>query len=226
MERLAANLENEVLEQLDEIWDEVEDRLDEGLSSIEEGNFWRRLGEAFELALLALLGAIIWEGVRVGEEEMRFEVPRDEMNQAILDFTRRYAFDLIRLEGSMSVIRHTREQVRDIFVRWLEDRGSHQDLVAALKPLFGEERARRIAVTETTRLFSWGKLEAWRRGKGVTHKIWETERDEKVCTEICRPLDNTQIPLHEAFVNPLTGERIDAPPAHVDCRCGVMGVIA
>jgi len=47
--------------------------------------------------------------------------------------------------------------------------------------LFGRQRARRVAVTEVTRVYAAGNEEAWRATGYVTGKRWMTARDERVC---------------------------------------------
>jgi hypothetical protein len=86
---------------------------------------------------------------------------------------------------------------------------------------FGEERALRVAVTETTRAYAEGEKLAGQQLKeehpGVqVIKTWYTNADDLVC-DICGPLDGAEALLDEDFIS--AGEAIDAPPAHVNCRC-------
>ena len=88
-------------------------------------------------------------------------------------------------------------------------------LEAALAPLFGDARARRIAVTEVTRLFARGNQMAWEETGFVNMVKWNTAEDELVCP-VCRPLDGTMIGIGD----------IDAmPPAHVNCRCYITPIV-
>lgn len=80
--------------------------------------------------------------------------------------------------------------------------------------IFGPPRARRIAITETTRMAELAErsaMDVLRRGGVAVQRVWETSEDEKVCP-ICRPLHG--LPSHKwpsAFRN--------GPPGHVHCRC-------
>ena len=86
--------------------------------------------------------------------------------------------------------------------------GPMRDLERRLAPLFGEKRARLIAMTETTRLFALGNEAAY-AASGVVHESeWRTANDERVC-EACAGLLGERWPLG-------TGE---VPPKHPGCRC-------
>lgn len=89
-----------------------------------------------------------------------------------------------------------------------------------LERQFGKSRAETIAATEVTRAIGNGERIAahevatkfgWRLAR-----IWQTERDEKVCP-ICGPLQGKPGP----FIVLSTGftDEIPGPPAHPNCRC-------
>jgi hypothetical protein len=86
-------------------------------------------------------------------------------------------------------------------------------LAALLAFAFGMGRALLIAATEVTRAYTAGVLVyQWLLGHaGVpTVRIWDTAADERVCTQICLPMDGQ--PEREWV--PKSG-----PPAHPNCRC-------
>lgn len=96
------------------------------------------------------------------------------------------------------------------------------ELAGAIAPLrdtlgntFGETRARRIAITETTRAYSQGmniiQRKIGRAGINM-EKVWQTANDEKVCP-ICGPNDGKP----EREWTQVSGP----PPAHPNCRCWV-----
>lgn len=92
----------------------------------------------------------------------------------------------------------------------VSDAAAHGKPVSAvirdLKPLFGPERAKTVAVTETTRLMGAGS-QAIYRAQDVPYWEWMTVNDDLVCP-ICEDLDSTQFSQAEDF-----------EPAHVNCRC-------
>jgi SPP1 gp7 family putative phage head morphogenesis protein len=151
------------------------------------------------------------------------------INQAALDWTvNDYIPSLIRLTGSESVIRTTREGVAELVALW--ERGELPggrglpDLMQALELYFTPQRARRIAVTEATRVYAEANRTAWlnsyadeemTQAKGIVAMRWNTARDERVCP-ICEPLNGKVVLVNGGF--PVEG---GIPPAHPGCRCGL-----
>ena len=212
---------------LQELGVDVTEQLQSDPLAIYDESYWRRLANESEAALSPVFQGVAWEGIQAGEAQMGFEVAWDLLNQDVLDFTNRYTFDLIKLDGDMSIIQHTRDQVRETFEQWQRGELGEQgfpDLVAGLEPLFGRMRAQRIAATEATRLFSWGNQEAWRAGGVVNQKTWKTAADDLVCP-ICMPLNGKTVDLNATFTSDLLPKPISGPPAHVNCRCWLTGTV-
>lgn len=109
--------------------------------------------------------------------------------------------------------------IRRQLAHWIINGGSRHDLIAALTPTFGKERARTIAVTEATRAFTEGAFTTYEQAgfnrrppedsrppahprcrcrpavikdNGMWYYIWLTAADEKVCP-ICSPRNETII---------------------------------
>lgn len=81
------------------------------------------------------------------------------------------------------------------------------------------QRAKSIAITETTEAISQGRQAVWEQLEDqgyvdpvVATKEWITARDERVCP-ICGPLDGLAISVRDSF------DTVGNPPAHVNCRC-------
>lgn len=110
----------------------------------------------------------------------------------------------------------TREALRQALITWVEtgivtpeqQRRGLRTLIDSLEPMFGEARAKRIAATETTRLFAEGNRLAMRDDDSVGGEQWQTARDDKVCPA-CGPRDNLIWPKGQG----------PECPAHVACRC-------
>jgi len=86
-----------------------------------------------------------------------------------------------------------------------------------------EARAKTIARTEVLRATNFASIEAYQQSGVVSAKEWLTALDERTC-ETCLPLDGVVVPLNKSF-NTAVGQ-LDAPPAHPNCRCTTIPVIA
>lgn len=108
----------------------------------------------------------------------------------------------------------TRDFLAKALASWIESGKPLDDLIAKLKPVFGDKRAEMIAATETTRAFAEGNREAWRESGLVDGMRWMTTQDDRVC-EICGPLAGTELSI----------DSTEIPPAHVNCRCWVQPIV-
>lgn len=136
------------------------------------------------------------------------ELYPDELNAAAEDAIRSY-----QTPFTESVRQTTIGLIKDAVLKAREEGGGVEQVLDAISPLFSPDRARTIAVTETTRLFGIG-TQATFRAMGLEYWEWATAEDEAVCP-ICSDLDG------EAF-------DIDTPfaPAHPNCRCYLSPVLS
>ena len=107
-------------------------------------------------------------------------------------------------------------QIRSLIAEWIQNGAPLRELIAALEAtVFSRERAELSAVTEVTRSFFQGNLEAWRASGIITRKQWRAVGDERVCP-ICGNggLNGQASGIDEEFEGGLMG-----PPAHPKCRC-------
>lgn len=100
----------------------------------------------------------------------------------------------------------TVDAVRKAVLEAFANGGGSRYVFQQIKPLFDKVRAKRIAVTETTRLFGLGAVESYRVA-GLVQWEWHTVFDERVC-KICGPLHLQRFPISRIW-----------SPAHVTCRC-------
>lgn len=132
-------------------------------------------------------------------------VNMDAVNADVLAYTRTYVDDWWREIETV-----TRSNMRQAMLTWQEvglgERGL-PDLVDALEPMFGRQRAERIAATEVTNLFDKGNQLAHIEA-GIETEEFQTSRDEHVCPR-CSPLNGKRFGVTE-------GPR---PAIHVNCRC-------
>lgn len=117
----------------------------------------------------------------------------------------------------------TREMIRAQVVQAMQNGDSVQELAGRLKEshAFSNTRARTIARTETAMADNMGNLIGWEETGLVAGKRWITAEDDKV-SEICNTNGKMGvIGLHEHFAH---GGM--TPPAHPNCRCTVVPVLA
>jgi len=122
----------------------------------------------------------IYLGAGLFNQSIGLAVNMDAMNLSVFEFTRNYTtIWLAELEAT------TREGLRQAILTWQESGLGKQglpDLVKSIEPLFGEPRARRIAATETTRVFDLGNKAA-HASAGIEFEIWQTANDDRVRPE-------------------------------------------
>lgn len=96
-----------------------------------------------------------------------------------------------------------------------------QQLIDTLQGPFGAERATRIAVTETTRIFTETTKQAGRANPFTTSFRLLTSADERVCPQ-CGPLHGVVIAKAvDGFAHPELGG-VGWPPFHTLCRCDIV----
>lgn len=140
------------------------------------------------------------------------------VNEAVLDWAKRYTYDLVS-----GITETSKKFLQAVEAEWIESGAPLDVLIDQIKPMFGPVRAEMIAVTETTRVFAAGNLATWRTSGVVKKKQWYTAEDELVCP-MCGPLADTEpIGIDENWLTP--DGAIDGPPAHVRCRCWVQPVV-
>jgi len=129
-------------------------------------------------------------------------------NNAAANWALRYVGRLVRLINDT-----TRQRIQVEVANFIQNQENIGQLKNRLAPLFGEERAHMIAVTETTRAFAEGNEAAWKESGVTEGKRWNTNTDELVCP-LCGPLHGEIVPLNSSF-----SDGTDRPPRHPRCRC-------
>ena len=208
-------------------------------------DFWseekRRMWDKLAPLYVRLLGA----GARSGEQQLpaavRILINWNVFNRDAVDYLRRVKLDWV--DGINDV---TRDRAVGVITDWIEAGEDMPTLQAKLASLFGNDRARRIAVTEVTRTYADGNQLAWRNSGVVGAKRWMTARDERVCP-LCGPLHNTVVGLDDVYIqtprdiagadaSPQSIQRasgllrsngafVGGPPRHPNCRCWLQPVV-
>ena len=176
-----------------------------------------------------LILRILLAGAQGGALELpagaSFLINWDAFNKDAVEYLNKWGLSFLS-----DVNQYTQERTISIIDRWIQT-GEHMSVLEAkLAPLFGAERARRIAVTEVTRMYAEGNLIAWKSTGYVTEKIWRTARDERVCP-ICGPLEGKSVAIDAGWSADNAGNIVADyggllnPPAHVNCRCYLQPVV-
>lgn len=113
----------------------------------------------------------------------------------------------------------TRSMLRQSVTDAMENGVSNDKLAGIIADAyaFSDERAERIARTETAFADVAGNLQAWSDSGQVGKKQWLTADG---CCDDCEALDGVTVDLDDDF--PDGG---DGPPLHPDCRCDVVPVL-
>lgn len=157
--------------------------------------------------------------LRVAVDEVAFEF--DATNPRTTEWITDHTGELI--EGISSA---TRDSIRGLVESAFEEQFDVDELADHIGELLGDDdRAERIARTETMRASNEGLLESWRQAldeeliEGDLKKEWITTPDDRLCP-VCEPLDGEQVGVDETF-----SVGVVTPPAHPNCRC-TMGLSA
>jgi len=116
----------------------------------------------------------------------------------------------------------TRQGLQDLIEAAFTDGMSPADLVQAIREsfLFSADRAETIARTELGMASVAGSLEGWRASGVVEGKQWLLSDDHPEPDE-CDDNDDVEVGLDENFPS---GD--EGPPAHPNCECDVIAVVA
>lgn len=128
------------------------------------------------------------------------------INSDAADWAAKYTGELVK-----SVDANTKRMLKRQVSEWINAGESLEQLIKRISPPFDKKRARRIAVTETTRAYAEANSYIWQKSGVVEGRQWQTAADERVCP-ICGPLHGQTVTLGKAFEGGLTN-----PPAHPNC---------
>lgn len=136
-------------------------------------------------------------------------VSQQQINSALIEYARLY-----RNEWLHAINETTRKTVGDIITNWLQTGDPMSELVKTLSNpelnLFSKIRAKRIAVTEVTRLHAMGNEITWKESGTVDQFNWMTAEDGLVCDRCKIAQSKGPYPLNQLSA---------LIPDHVNCRC-------
>lgn len=111
-------------------------------------------------------------------------------------------------------------------LKLLTDEKIEEDLNRSAKRL-QKHRSVTIARTELNRAVSQGQNEVWNKAADdglisrESTKVWVTVADMDR-SDVCTALDGQEVAMDEQFYSPVTGDNLNGPPAHPNCRSAVI----
>ena len=170
-------------------------------------SYWNNGGKKLRQAIQPVLESIYIQQALGLTESLHLVIDWMLVNQQAVDWASRYAGNLIT-----GITDTNKKILQDYIQKYYTDGWTLDDLVDKLSPLFGDQRARTIAITETTNAATQSELATINYMEGQYNTrydgYWLTANDDRVC-EYCGP-------RHDKLV-----EDGEYPPAHVNCRCEV-----
>jgi len=126
-------------------------------------------------------------------------------------------------DAEYNITESARDDIQSKVTRAIDEGWSSDDLADEIESVgsFSPERALMIARTEIIRANNEGHMIAFRESGVVQMKEWSTAEDGDVCDICTENEEQGPIPLDDVF---LSGD--DAAPAHPNCRCVIVAVIA
>lgn len=164
---------------------------------------------------VALVIELVQDGINLFRQQTFDSFSDEFINVGAAIEARKYSYELIKVLGKQ-VNGTTLDAIRNAITSFVEVPGT--TIVDVMESLpFSADRALRIAVTETTRIYAQANQiageELQREFPDLTVvKTWYTNVDDRVC-DICGPLHMVQVPIDGTF------NGYDNPPVHVNCRC-------
>ena len=168
--------------------------------------------------LIRVIGLATRGGVNLFKESITIGFDYTAVNEEALSFARDYSYELIN-KNKGGIDQKTRDTVSTSLQRFIDTPGlTLGDIASDLSDIFGVDRARMIAVTETTRAFAEGnKIAGQALAKEFPDvevvKTFFTNVDDRVC-DLCSPLDGLEVDINEDFPG-----GYGKPPIHPNCRC-------
>lgn len=139
-------------------------------------------------------------------------------DEGAAEWAGQYKYTLIR-----DLTDSTRSQLGRAISQWIASDDDLEGLIAEVGRIVPtnpypvlRDRARLIAQTETTRVYSESRMRALSLA-GLKQMEWRTANDELVCP-LCGPLNEKTGTIQGGVVNPDNGQAYK-PPAHPGCRC-------
>lgn len=180
--------------------------------------FWLNEQDEMLSVVYPEIQAAVDEGVLAAGEAIqaaKFGVDFAVVNESARLFAQQYSFALVtQINGS------TVKALQSFVDNWIASGQPLHELTNTLatdpltSAMFGRQRARLIAITETTRAYAEGNMLMWAKSGYVIGTTWHTVRDNDV-DALCQMNEQAGVvPLGQDYPS---GHK--APGAHPGCRC-------
>ena len=179
---------------------------------------WSAVSDKDMADLVLTLAGARQDGIRLFSEQVQTGIDYTAINARAARAARTYAGELIK-----GINKTTAEAVRNVIAAFAETPGMTVGDVIAQLP-FDEQRARQIAVTEITRAYAEGEMEAGQELKDkypdvAIIKQWFTAENENTCT-LCSDLEDLgEVEYDYQYFEPDDYSDGQKPPRHVNCHC-------
>lgn len=137
------------------------------------------------------------------------------VNHRAYEWAHAYTYELVT-----GINATTEKYLQGAVSSWIQSGAPLGTLSDTIEGMFGEVRAKMIAVTEVTRAFAQGNIATWMESGVVSGQRWMTAEDDLVC-DICgeEGLRGKEDVLGGDFGG------AGLPPAHVNCRCWMQPIV-
>lgn len=205
--------EREMQRRLGKVWDQQHDEImrllgdPPSLANVPQ-EYWNNGGKQIRQALVPVFEEIYITQTMALVEQVGIGIDWTLINKQASDWAYAHAGNLIP-----GLERTTQETITGYVNKYYSDGWTLDDVTSHLEMLFDPQRARTIAITETTNAATQSELATVNYLEATYPSlhfkgIWITANDDRVC-DICGPKHGKEI---------TDG---DYPPAHVNCRCEV-----
>ncbi len=141
-------------------------------------------------------------------------MPAEELQRLSAQYAAQRGADLLKVDGTVSLVVQTKESVRQLTAAAIERGASLTELQKELREAhaFSKARATSVARTETATALGQGQKQTALE-QGRDEKKWVTQGDSRVSTTICAPnSDQGWIPVQDVFQS-----GAETIPGHVQC---------
>lgn len=174
--------------------------------------FWEDETLVLKIQLTGSLMDALEAGGLFTVEDLQIDVPWSRNEPPVIEFMNKYSLQL-----SKGLTRHTQDRIYSALKESISNGENRDGATKRINQVINDpKRATTIAQTESVRAFSSGRMQV---GKeiGANRKRWRTAGAKDFCLNF---QDQGVVKLEHTYITP-RGAKVDQPPAHPNCRCGI-----
>lgn len=176
------------------------------LSNVPE-TYWNNGGKAIRKVISSVLEDVYLIQAFGLAEQVNLAVDWMLVNQHAIDWAARWG-----MQKATELNGRTREMVVDLVQKYYTESWDLDELTRRISIFYAPERARTVAITETTNAAVQSQIQMADDLKQIYNvqfkEVWKTNIDDRTC-EVCEPKDGHPV------------SEVGYPPEHVNCRCYV-----